>query len=175
VSKTPTAGAGALVLVVTKKASNHSQRNVSEFVRAACCAGSIGGNCGRRAYEVSNILGAGFLEKMYERALIEELSLRGLRVKAKAPFPVAYKGKHIGTYAADLVVEDLLPVEVKCIDQFSNEHLAQCVNYLKASGLHLALLIKFRRPESRMATYGSQSLIRVHPRVFAAQSLVPHA
>jgi PD-(D/E)XK nuclease superfamily len=57
------------------------------------------------AYEVSNVLGAGFLEKIYERALIEELGLRGIRVKAQAPFPIAYKGKHIGTYAADLVVD----------------------------------------------------------------------
>ena len=97
------------------------------------------------AYEVSNVLGAGFLEKIYERALIEELRLGGLRVAAQAPFPVAYKGKHIGTYAADLVVEDRLLVEVKCADQLSHEHLAQCINYLKASGLQLALLINFRR------------------------------
>ncbi len=99
------------------------------------------------AYEVSNLLGAGFLEKIYERALIEELGLRGLRVTAQAAFPVAYKGKPLGTYVADLVVEDRLLVEVKCVDQFSNEHLAQCINYLKASGLHLALLINFRRPK----------------------------
>ena len=98
------------------------------------------------AYEVSNVLGAGFLEKIYERALMEELNVRGVRVKAQAAVPVAYKGKHIGTYSADLVVEDRLLVEVKCVDGFSNEHLAQCINYLKASGLHLALLINFRRP-----------------------------
>jgi len=98
------------------------------------------------AYEVSNVLGAGFLEKIYERALMEELSARGVPVKAQAPFPVTYKGKHIGTYSADLLVEDRLLVEVKCVDGFSNEHLAQCINYLKASGLHLALLINFRRP-----------------------------
>ena len=99
------------------------------------------------AYEVSNVLGAGFLEKIYERALMEELNLRGIRVKAQAPYPVAYKGKLIGTYAADLVVEDRLLVEVKCVDAFSNEHLAQCINYLKVSRLHLALLINFRRPK----------------------------
>jgi GxxExxY protein len=99
------------------------------------------------AYEVSNVLGAGFLEKIYERALIEELGLRGLPVKAQPPFPVAYNGKHIGTYAADLVIDDRLLVEVKCVEHFSNEHLAQCINYLKASGLHLALLINFRRPK----------------------------
>jgi GxxExxY protein len=96
------------------------------------------------AYEVSNVLGAGFLEKIYERALAEELGQRGLRVTAQAPFPVSYKGKHIGTYAADLVVEDRVLVEVKCAEHLSNEHLAQCINYLKASGLHLALLINFR-------------------------------
>ena len=99
------------------------------------------------AYDVSNVLGAGFLEKIYERALIEELGLRGLRVKPQAPFPVAYKGKLIGTYSADLVVDDRLLVETKCVEQFSNEHLAQCINYLKASGLHLALLINFRHPK----------------------------
>ena len=99
------------------------------------------------AYEVSNVLGAGFLEKIYERALIEELNLRGVRARPQATFPVAYKGKHIGTYAADLVVDDSLLVEVKCVEQFSNEHLAQCINYLKASGLHLALLINFRHPK----------------------------
>ena len=99
------------------------------------------------AYEVSNVLGAGFLEKVYERAMIEELSLRGLRVTAQASFPIAYKGKYIGTYSADLVVDGHLLVEIKCVEQFSNEHLAQCINYLKASGLHLALLINFRHPK----------------------------
>jgi GxxExxY protein len=97
------------------------------------------------AYEVSNVLGAGFLEKVYERALMQELGLRGLRAATQTPFPIAYKGKNVGTYSADLVVEDRLLVEVKCVEQFSNEHLAQCINYLKASGLHLALLINFRR------------------------------
>lgn len=99
------------------------------------------------AYEVSNVLGAGFLEKIYERALIEELSLRGLHVAAQAAFPVAYKGRHIGTYAADLLIEDRLLVEVKCVEHFSNEDLAQCINYLKASGVKLALLINFRHPK----------------------------
>jgi GxxExxY protein len=99
------------------------------------------------AYEVSNVLGSGFLEKVYERALIEELNLRGVRARPQATFPVAYKGKHVGTYSADLVVDGCFLVEVKCVEQFSNEHLAQCINYLKASGLHLALLINFRHPK----------------------------
>jgi len=98
------------------------------------------------AYEVSNVLGAGFLETVYERALMEEIAIGGLRVTAQVPFPVTYKGKNVGAYSADLVVDDRLLVEVTCVEQFSNEHLAQCINYLKASGLRLALLINFRRP-----------------------------
>jgi GxxExxY protein len=135
-------------LAVMKKPSNHVPKNAGELESAdrtaleALVEAVVGA-----AYEVSNVLGAGFLEKIYERALIEELGCRGLRVKAQAPFAVGYKGKHIGTYVADLVVEDRLLVEVKCVDQFSTEHLAKCINYLKASGLHLALLINFRRPK----------------------------
>lgn len=99
------------------------------------------------AYEVSNALGCGFLEKVYERAMLRELLDRGLSCKAHAVFPVTYKGQCVGEYAADLVVEQQLIVELKCVDGFSNEHLAQCINYLKASGLTLALLINFQRPK----------------------------
>jgi GxxExxY protein len=99
------------------------------------------------AFEVANVLGAGFLEKVYQRALSRELVLRGLNVKAQASFPISYKGQHIGDYIADLVVEGKLIVELKCVDCFAKEHLAQCINYLKASGLKLALLINFQRPK----------------------------
>jgi len=108
------------------------------------------------AYEVSNVLGAGFLEKVYERALAHELTLRGLAVRAQAPFPVEYKGHMVGEYAADLLVESQLIVELKCAEAFSNDHLAQCINYLKATGLRLALLINFQKPkvEWRRVVYG---------------------
>jgi len=131
---------------VTKESSNPARKKEPLSEERAALEGLVETVVGA-AYEVSNVLGAGFLEKIYERALIEELGLRGLRVKAQTPFPVVYKGKPIGTYSADLLVEDRLLVEVKCVDGFSNEHLAQCINYLKASGLHLALLINFRRPK----------------------------
>ncbi len=98
------------------------------------------------AYEVQNVLGAGFLEKVYERALARELIIRGLAVRTNASFPVTYKGHRIGEYIADLVVEDQVIVELKCVDSFSNEHLAQCINYLKAARLRLALLINFQKP-----------------------------
>ena len=99
------------------------------------------------AYEVSNVLGAGFLEKVYERALIRELSARGLAVRSQVSYPVVYKGNCVGAYVADLLVENQVLVELKCVDCLSNEHLAQCINYLKVSHLKLALLINFQRPK----------------------------
>jgi GxxExxY protein len=99
------------------------------------------------AFEVSNVLGAGFLEKVYERALLQELSLRGLKAKAQCPIRVSYKGHYIGDYLADLVIEDTILVELKCVERFSGEHVAQCINYLRASGLHVALLLNFQHPK----------------------------
>jgi GxxExxY protein len=99
------------------------------------------------AFEVANVLGAGFLEKVYERVLIRELALGGVNAKAQVSFPVCYKGQHVGEYVADLVVEGRLIVELKCVDHLANEHLAQCINYLKASGLHVALLVNFQKPK----------------------------
>ena len=99
------------------------------------------------AYEVANVLGSGFLEKLYERALVEELALRGIAVQSRAPFEVSYKGHLIGNYFADLLVEGKVIVELKCVDRLANEHMAQCINYLKASGVRIALLINFHHPK----------------------------
>jgi GxxExxY protein len=97
--------------------------------------------------QVPKMLGAGLLEKVYEWALVQELTLRGLSVKSQALFPVGYKGQCVGDYVADLLIEDKLIVELKCVDEFANEHLAQCINYLKASGMKLALLINFQKAQ----------------------------
>ena len=93
------------------------------------------------------MLGAGFLEKVYENALLHELQLRGLKVDPQKPIGVTYKGKGVGDYVPDLLVDDHLVVELKCVDSLLPEHLAQCLNYLKATGLHLALLFNFQRPK----------------------------
>jgi GxxExxY protein len=85
-------------------------------------------------FEVSNTLGAGFLEKVYERALLRELNLRGIRATSQAPFTVIYKDRDVGEYLADILVEDQLVIELKCVDHFASEHIAQCLNYLKVSG-----------------------------------------
>jgi GxxExxY protein len=99
------------------------------------------------AFEVSNTLGCGFAEKVYERGLTEEIRLRGLKVKAQAPMCVLYKGKTVGEYFTDLLVEEQVIVELKCIENLAPEHTAQCLNYLKASHLKVALLLNFQRPK----------------------------
>ena len=98
-------------------------------------------------FEVSNTLGAGFLEKVYERALLRELALRGISATAQASFAVTYKGYSVGEYFADILVEDVLVVELKCVDRLANEHTAQCLNYLKASGRTVCLLVNFQKPK----------------------------
>ena len=82
-------------------------------------------------FEVSNTLGAGFLEKVYERALLKELALRGIQAKSQASFRVLYKGQAVGEYFADILVEDVLVIELRCVDHLTNENTAQCLNYLK--------------------------------------------
>jgi GxxExxY protein len=91
-------------------------------------------------FEVSNTLGAGFLEKVYERALLKELGLRGIRSVAQPSFTVKYKGHYVGEYFADILVEDVLIVELKCVERLANDHTAQCLNYLRSSGLTLSAM-----------------------------------
>ena len=99
-------------------------------------------------YEVSNVPGAGFLEKVYERALLRELKSRGIKAETQVPCPIAYKGDCVGEYFIDMLVEDYLLVELKCCDSFSNEHIAQCLNYLRASSKNIALLVNFQKPKA---------------------------
>lgn len=99
------------------------------------------------AFEVSNTLGAGFLEKVYERALLRELALRGISATAQAGFTIAYKGQNVGEYFADILVEDVLVVELKCVQHLASEHTAQCLNYLRASGRTVCLLVNFQKPK----------------------------
>ncbi len=98
------------------------------------------------AFEVSNVLGAGFLEKVYENAMNVELSLRGLKTFQQAPLKVYYKNELVGDYIADILVEDEILVELKTVKEFDDIHLAQCLNYLRITGLKLCLLINFSKP-----------------------------
>jgi len=79
--------------------------------------------------------------------MIRELAERGLEVKSQVRFSIYYKGQSVGDYVADLVVGDQIIVELKCVDGFCTQHLAICLNYLRASGLRLALLINVQKPK----------------------------
>lgn len=98
------------------------------------------------AYEVSNVLGVGFLEKVYRRAMLHELRQCGLRVEEEKRLVVHYKGAVVGDYYADLLVEDVLLLELKCVSAFAPEHMAQTLNYLRATDLRRALLLNFQKP-----------------------------
>jgi len=99
------------------------------------------------AYTVANTLGCGFLEKVYENALAQEVRNAGLAVQQQKPIAVQYKGTVVGDYVADLLVEECVLVEIKSVRQFDEIHLAQCLNYLHATGLHICLLINFGTPK----------------------------
>ena len=94
------------------------------------------------AYEVGNILGAGFLEKVYENALKVELEQRNLKVETQQQVIIYYKGKEIGLYQTDLVVDGKVIVEIKCVESIARIHKAQLINYLK----NLSLLSIFYSP-----------------------------
>jgi GxxExxY protein len=95
---------------------------------------------------VSNALGVGFLEKVYENALAHELRKAGLFVDQQHPVTVHYDGVVVGSYSADLLVEKTVLVELKAVTSLESIHRAQCINYLKGSGLWLCLLLNFGSP-----------------------------
>lgn len=99
-------------------------------------------------FEVNKVLGAGFLEKVYERALLMELRERGLTAESQVPIKVAYKEKIVGEYIADIVVEEKVIVEVKAGENFERVHEAQLLNYLKATGVKVGLLVNFLHPKA---------------------------
>jgi len=98
-----------------------------------------------RAYHVSNTIGCGFLEKVYENAMVVALRQIGLRVEQQVRFPVVFEGVVVGEYIADLVVEGIILVEIKAVKAFDEIHEAQCLNQIRASNLPICLLINFAK------------------------------
>ena len=94
-------------------------------------------------YDVYNNLGYGFLEKVYENALVLELKAKGMKVEPQKPIQVVYRQQVIGEYFADLVVESKVIVEIKAVKMLAQEHEAQLLNYLKATCFEVGLLLNF--------------------------------
>ena len=99
-------------------------------------------------FEVYRQLGCGFLEKVYEKALLAELELQGLRAETQVPVTVQYKDVVVGKYYADMVVEKRIILELKAQQKLPPASKAQLLNYLKATGLHLGMLVNFSFPKA---------------------------
>ena len=99
------------------------------------------------AYKVGNTLGNGFLEKVYENALAIEIRKCGLFAVQQHPINVKYDGAVVGEFAADLLVQNEVLLELKAVKSLDEIHLAQCLNYLKGTGLRVCLLLNFGNPK----------------------------
>ena len=114
------------------------------------------------AYAVANNLGCGFLEKVYENALVHELRKAGLVVGQQQQIKVMYDGVEVGIYESDITVEGLVLVEVKTVRELNEIHRAQCMNYLKATGFRVCLLINFANPKLEVKRIVLLIVICVH-------------
>ena len=99
------------------------------------------------SFAVLNTLGAGFLEKIYENALVYELKKLGLNVVQQRGISIVYAGTIVGEYTVDLLIENMLLVELKAVKNLEDIHKAQCTNYLKGTGLKVCLLLNFGNPK----------------------------
>src|SRR5690554_2056536 len=99
-------------------------------------------------YNVYNTLGYGFLEKVYENAMMIELKKAGLNSRRQVPISVFYEEQLVGSYFADILVEDSIVVELKAAENLCEEHEVQLINYLKATNLEIGLLFNFgKKPQ----------------------------
>jgi len=107
-------------------------------------------------YRVYNKLGYGFLEKVYENAMMIELKKEGILAIAQAPIRVLYDNIIIGEYYADILVDDKVIVEIKAARQLAEEHEAQLLNYLKATDIEVGLLLNFGfKPEIKRKAFNN--------------------
>jgi GxxExxY protein len=104
-------------------------------------------------FEVYKRLGHGFLEKVYENALIKELQRSGLEVESQVPLDVFYKDDLVGSFIADLIVEEKVIVEIKAVEKLGKSAEAQLINYLKAGSMRIGLLINFTYPKATVKRF----------------------
>jgi len=101
-------------------------------------------------FEVNRILGHGFLEKVYENSLLIELRERGLKAEKQVPIKVSYKDNIVGEFFADILVEDKVIIELKAVEKIEKIHQAQLLNYLKATGIKIGLLVNVKWPKAEI-------------------------
>ena len=105
-------------------------------------------------YNVSNELGCGFLENVYENAMLVALRKAGLSAQSQVRFKVFYQGVDVGEYIADVVVEGVVLLELKAARALDSSHQAQLLNYLRATGIEVGLLLNFGpKPEFKRLVF----------------------
>ena len=104
-------------------------------------------------FEVYKQLGHGFLEKVYENALIKELRANDLNIESQVPLDVLYKGELVGSYIADLIIEKKVIVEIKAAEKLGKSAEAQIINYLKAGSIKVGLLVNFIYPKATVKRF----------------------
>jgi len=123
-------------------------------------------------YKVYNVLGFGFLEKVYENALGIELAKNGLNICHQKSIAVYYEGERVGDYFADIVVNDAIILELKSAENIRNEHFAQLTNYLKATKIEVGLLLNFgKRPDFKRLIF-TNDIKRGHRKVFLEEQVL---
>jgi GxxExxY protein len=117
------------------------------------------------AFDVLNELGSGFLESVYEKALLMALQQKGLHAEVQKPLKVCFRGQIVGDFFADLIVEDKVLIELKSIRELVPQNEAQIINYLQATGIELGLLLNFGnvRLEYKRFTRKKNPAHPVHP------------
>lgn len=98
-------------------------------------------------FEVIKELGAGFVESVYEKALLVALRQKGINARQQVPLSVKFRGVIVGEFHADILVEDKVIIELKAVRALAPEHQAQLINYLKATGIEIGLLVNFGNPK----------------------------
>ena len=110
-------------------------------------------------YSVYNVLGYGFLEKVYQKSLLLEMESRGIAAQTEKPIKVIYRGQVVGDYFCDLLVEDKIIIEIKSSKNLTIEHEAQLLNYLKATSIEVGLLLNFGpEPQIRRKVFSNDEL-----------------
>jgi len=110
----------------------------------------------KACFEVSNELGNGFLESVYEKALVIALTAMCLNVQTQLPLQVMFRGQTVGEFFPDIIVENLVIIELKAVKALAPEHLAQVMNYLKATGIEVGLLVNFGSTKLEYRRFGSK-------------------
>ena len=107
-------------------------------------------------FEVSNELGAGFIEWVYEKALQVALLQKGIAVERQCPLNVSFRGAVVGDFTADMIIEEKVLLELKAADALTSQHFAQLLNYLKATGIEVEMAINFGTPKIQFRRFDNR-------------------